>query len=407
MSLKGYHEASLHPPAAYDAAAAATVWDWGEALLDKFAYMVHKKDHQKNHTSARCTFKRNLHDDRVVEVEMQVSLFLAPPPRVSYFCCSANLTEDDHGEQQGTRRLFVCEPWVIATEGNLALLALCHGYNPAYYGESNNYDYFLYEAAASPAGTPKLTCLPQIQPEMLPAMGTHCFSTGSIAVVRYSSNIPTAAHKIPLTPPTPILSPVVALPRPQSIPFTPPTSILNPSVTAYSQARPKDDACDAYRIAALAYDYFHPSHSGYYLCTYDSKDPRWRRTPAASPESPPPDDFVPGKVITIDSSMSSSGSPRGIMGWVDLWSGMLLSDVLTASDTLCTPLRYLPLPEPRQPENCLPLATDIAYFFRDIALANDSGIIRFVDLQVHAEPSPRSQTPSGWTVVTWTLEGRA
>uniref|UniRef100_A0A453E4G3 DUF1618 domain-containing protein n=1 Tax=Aegilops tauschii subsp. strangulata TaxID=200361 RepID=A0A453E4G3_AEGTS len=222
MSLKGYHEASLHPPAAYDAAAAATVWDWGEALLDKFAYMVHKKDHQKNHTSARCTFKRNLHDDRVVEVEMQVSLFLAPPPRVSYFCCSANLTEDDHGEQQGTRRLFVCEPWVIATEGNLALLALCHGYNPAYYGESNNYDYFLYEAAASPAGTPKLTCLPQIQPEMLPAMGTHCFSTGSIAVVRYSSNIPTAAHKIPLTPPTPILSPVVALPRPQSIPFTPP-----------------------------------------------------------------------------------------------------------------------------------------------------------------------------------------
>uniref|UniRef100_A0A453E4D4 DUF1618 domain-containing protein n=1 Tax=Aegilops tauschii subsp. strangulata TaxID=200361 RepID=A0A453E4D4_AEGTS len=289
MSLKGYHEASLHPPAAYDAAAAATVWDWGEALLDKFAYMVHKKDHQKNHTSARCTFKRNLHDDRVVEVEMQVSLFLAPPPRVSYFCCSANLTEDDHGEQQGTRRLFVCEPWVIATEGNLALLALCHGYNPAYYGESNNYDYFLYEAAASPAGTPKLTCLPQIQPEMLPAMGTHCFSTGSIAVVRYSSNIPT------------------------------------------------DDACDAYRIAALAYDYFHPSHSGYYLCTYDSKDPRWRRTPAASPESPPPDDFVPGK----------------------------------------------------------------------IALANDSGIIRFVDLQVHAEPSPRSQTPSGWTVVTWTLEGRA
>uniref|UniRef100_A0A453E4F3 DUF1618 domain-containing protein n=2 Tax=Aegilops tauschii TaxID=37682 RepID=A0A453E4F3_AEGTS len=344
MSLKGYHEASLHPPAAYDAAA-ATVWDWGEALLDKSAYMVHKKDHQKNHTSARCTFKRNLDDDGVVEVEMQVSLFLAPPPRVSYSCCSANLTEDHHGEQQGTPRLFVREPWVIATEGKLALLALCHGYNPAYYGESNNYDYFLYEAAASPAGTPKLTCLPQIQPEMLPAMGTHCFSTSSIGVVRYRS--------------------------------------------------PKDD--DAYRIAAFADDYFHPSHSGYYLCTYDSKDHAWIRKPASFPQPPPHDDFVPDKVITIG----------GIMGWVDLWSGMVLCDVLatTADDTLCTPLHYLALPDPRQPENRLPLATDIAYFFRDIALANDSGIIRFVDLQVRAEPYPRSQTPSGWTVVTWTLEG--
>ncbi|XP_037416513.1 uncharacterized protein LOC119279354 [Triticum dicoccoides] len=188
------------------------------------------------------------------------------------------------------------------------------------------------------------------------------------------------------------------------IPFTPPTSVLSPSVTSYSQARPKDDACDAYRIAALAYDPFHPSHSGYYLCTYDSKDPRWRRTPAASPQPPPPEDFVSSKVITI--RRSGSGSCSGIMGWVDLWSGMLLCDVLAAAaDTLCIPLHYLTFPEPRQLRTELPLATDIGYHFRDIALANDSGIIRFVDLQVHAEPSPRSQTPSGWTVVTWTLEG--
>ncbi|XP_037411664.1 uncharacterized protein LOC119274995 [Triticum dicoccoides] len=427
MSLKGYHEASLHPPAAYDAAAAApeaAEWDWGEALLDRSAYMVDKKDHEKNHTSACRRFRRSLHN-REVEVEMQVSLFMAPPPRVSYFCCSANCTDNDHGEQGDTPRLFIREPWMIATEGDLALFTLCHGHNRSFYSESSNYDYFLYQAAASPAGKPELTRLPRPQPNMLPAFGSRCFPTGSIGILRYCSNIPTAAHKIPLTPPTPIpspsvalprpqsipftpptsvLSPSVALPRPQSIPFTPPTSVLSPSVTSYSQARPKDDACDAYRIAALAYDPFHPSHSGYYLCTYDSKDPRWRRTPAASPQPPPPEDFVSSKVITI--RRSGSGSCSGIMGWVDLWSGMLLCDVLAAAaDTLCIPLHYLTFPEPRQLRTELPLATDIGYHFRDIALANDSGIIRFVDLQVHAEPSPRSQTPSGWTVVTWTLEG--
>ncbi|XP_037409475.1 uncharacterized protein LOC119271947 [Triticum dicoccoides] len=371
MSLKGYHEASLHPPAAYDAAAAAAAtaaaeWDWGEALLDRSAYMVDKKDHKKNHTSACHRFRRSLHDWEVeveVEVEMQVSLFMAPPPRVSYFCCSASCTDDgdDHGEQEGAPRLFVREPWMIATEGDLALFTLCHGHNRAFYSESSNYDYFLYQAAASLAGSPELTRLPRPQPDMLPAFGNRCFPTGSIGVVRYRSNIP------------------------------------------------EDD--DAYRIAALAYDYFDPSHSGYYLCTYDSKDPRWRRTPAASPHPPPPDDFLSSKVIiTIrrSGSCSGSGSPRGIMGWVDLWSGMLLCDVLAATDdTLCTPLplHYLTLPEPRQLRTELPLATDIGYHFRDIALANDSGIIRFVDLQVHAEPSPRSQTPSGWTLVTWTLEG--
>ncbi|KAM3347190.1 hypothetical protein ACQJBY_021263 [Aegilops geniculata] len=288
---------------------------------------------------------------------MQVSLFMAPPPRVSYFCCSASCTDegDDHGEQEDAPRLFIREPWMIATEGDLALFTLCHGHHRSFYRESSNYDYFLYQAAASPAGSPELTRLPRPQPDMLPAFGTRCFPTGSIGVVRYRGDIP------------------------------------------------EDDAY-SYRIAALAYDPFHPGHSGYYLCTYDSQDRRWRRTPAASPQPPPPDDFVSSKVITI--RRSGSGSCGGIMGWVDLWSGMLLCNVLAAA-ALCTPLplRYLPLPEPRQLRTDLPLATDIGYHFRDIALASDSGIIRFVDLQVHAEPSPRSQTPSGWTVVTWTLEG--
>ncbi|XBI16244.1 hypothetical protein VPH35_058535 [Triticum aestivum] len=113
MSIRGYYEASLRPPAADDAAtaeAAATKWDWGEVLLDSKAYMADKE----NHTSARCRFTRK-QDGK--EVEMRKTLCLAPPPRVSYFCCHARCP-DDHGEEDQAR-LFSREPSMLATEGNL------------------------------------------------------------------------------------------------------------------------------------------------------------------------------------------------------------------------------------------------------------------------------------------------
>lgn len=262
MSLKGYDEASLRPPAAHDDAAASDWdwdWDWGEVLLDRAAYMADKE----NHTSADCQFIRDL-DGR--QIDLRVTLCLAQPPRVSYFCCLAYCPAD-HGkeEEEYTPRLFVGEPWMIATDGKLALFTLCHGDDPCSRTSINNHDYFVYDAASSPSGKPRLTRLPQLNDDMLPTMGTFCFCASDIGIVRYRSDIP-------------------------------------------------ED--DAYRIATLAYDYFNPDHSGYYLCTYDSK--------------------------------------------------------------AC---------------------------FRDIVSVRESAIIRFVDLQVHAEPGRCSQTPSGWTVVTWTLEG--
>ncbi|KAF7028311.1 hypothetical protein CFC21_040253 [Triticum aestivum] len=343
MSLKGYYEASLRPPAEDDvftAAAAATKWDWGEALLDRAAYMVDKV----NHTSARCRFRRDVLDER--EVEMRVTLCLAPPPLVSYFCCHAYYT-DDKGEDN---RLFISEPSMFAMEGDLALITLCHGkFHPsAINGNKGYYEYLVYQA-----GKEELTRLPHPDPWMLPNERSHCFNSTSIAVVPYSSKI-----------------------------------------------SPKDDD-DAYRIAALGKDFFHDSANGpHYLCIYDSKAGAWTRKAGAIPQPlPPPSDFISDMSITI------GGNSGGIVGWVDLWSGMLLSDVL-ADDTPFHQFRYVPLPEPRQPPNRLPLAVDIATAFRDIVLVKETGIIRFVDLQVHGEPgNPFSETPSGWTVVTWTMEG--
>ncbi|VAH57785.1 uncharacterized protein LOC119267220 [Triticum dicoccoides] len=356
MSLKGYYEASLCPPAEDDvfaAAAAAAKWDWGEALLDRAAYMVDKK----NHTSARCRFRRDVLDKR--EVEMRVTLCLAPPPLVSYFCCHAYYA-DDKGEDN---RLFISEPSMFAMEGDLALITLCHGeFHPSAIDNNKGYyEYLVYQA-----GKEELTRLPHPDPWMLPNERSHCFNSTSIAVVPCSSKFP--------------------------------TSVLSPSVTGPSQ---DDDACGAYKIAALGKDFFHDSANGpHYLCIYDSKTEAWTRKAGAIPQPLlPPSDFISDMTITI------GGKSGGIVGWVDLWSGTLLSDVL-ADDTPFHQFRYVPLPEPRQPPNRLPLAVDIATAFRDIVLVKETGIIRFVDLQVHGQPgNPFSEIPSGWTVVTWTMEG--
>lgn len=139
MSLRPYHEESLRLPATEDAASAATKWDWGEVLLDHVAYMVDKK----NHTSADLRFKRNL-DGK--EVDVQVSFCFAKPPRVSYFCCHAYFP-DDKGEDDTC--LFFCEPYVFATDGDLALIILCigRGRPSPFDTEKSKYEYIIYKAA--------------------------------------------------------------------------------------------------------------------------------------------------------------------------------------------------------------------------------------------------------------------
>ena len=90
------------------------------------------------------------------------------------------------------------------------------------------------------------------------------------------------------------------------------------------------------------------------------------------------------------------------MGWVDLWQGILLCDVHVPAGQEESPdprmLRYIPLPEPMQPDNDLRIF-GFSSFFRNVAVVQ--GRIKFVDIQIHAMPG--SRIPNSWTVVTWSM----
>uniref|UniRef100_M8AR53 DUF1618 domain-containing protein n=1 Tax=Aegilops tauschii TaxID=37682 RepID=M8AR53_AEGTA len=85
-------------------------------------------------------------------------------------------------------------------------------------------------------------------------------------------------------------------------------------------------------------------------------------------DAPSPPKHLCNKVVTVG----------GAMGWVDLWDGMILCDVHvpapSGEEESPGPrlLRYVPLPEPMQPDNGLPLygMSYTSSFFRDIAVVN-------------------------------------
>ncbi|CAM0907555.1 unnamed protein product [Alopecurus aequalis] len=150
----------------------------------------------------------------------------------------------------------------------------------------------------------------------------------------------------------------------------------------------RDNIGAGYKIATL-FEYWGSGATRYDLCVYDSMADTWTRIPTVflRPGDAPPE-HSSDTVITVG----------GKMGWVDLWRGILLCDVQEESPGDTRPLCYVPLPEPMQPANDLPLC-GFGSFFRDITVCQ--GLIKFVDMQIHA--SPGSRVPNGWTAVTWTM----
>ncbi|KAI4965388.1 hypothetical protein ZWY2020_054678 [Hordeum vulgare] len=105
MAWTRYHHTSMHPPSIparrhpKDSADDAPL-PW--VLLNDRAYLAG----ESNHTSA---LSRTRHDD-----EIQATFFLADPPFVSHFSISCAAE-------------FGCEPKILYTEANLALLVLVLG----------------------------------------------------------------------------------------------------------------------------------------------------------------------------------------------------------------------------------------------------------------------------------------
>jgi G:T-mismatch repair DNA endonuclease (very short patch repair protein) len=119
MSTKRYQEASLQLPAQAPKLGDASASTVEEALVDISAYIVD----ERNNTTAISQTRDG--------IEIQVSFFLAQPPRVSFFCVSCT-------NNQPTE--LSSEPRLVATEGNLALFLLKHG--PFRTG----HEYYIYRA---------------------------------------------------------------------------------------------------------------------------------------------------------------------------------------------------------------------------------------------------------------------
>jgi hypothetical protein len=78
-------------------------------------------------------------------------------------------------------------------------------------------------------------------------------------------------------------------------------------------------------------------------------------------------DFQPTKVIPLKGS---------ILGWVDVWSGILLCDVLSEDPKL----RYIPMPEPMPGNESFEDEGEPA-FFRDVIGCGE--VIKFIEVDYY------------------------
>ncbi|KAE8770501.1 hypothetical protein D1007_57742 [Hordeum vulgare] len=131
MAWTRYHHTSMHPPSIparrhpKDSADDAPL-PW--VLLNDRAYLAG----ESNHTSA---LSRTRHDD-----EIQATFFLADPPFVSHFSISCAAE-------------FGCEPKILYTEANLALLVLVLG-APRNANDPRKNDFYVYEVDDDGGGPP-------------------------------------------------------------------------------------------------------------------------------------------------------------------------------------------------------------------------------------------------------------
>jgi hypothetical protein len=89
----------------------------------------------------------------------------------------------------------------------------------------------------------------------------------------------------------------------------------------------------------------------------------------------------------------------GSVGWVDLWPGILICDMLLDNNMF----RYISLPLPLVPNKLLkgdPL------FSRDITVVK--GYIKYIDMNQYMKPGSITEcndfTPDGWDAATWKMD---
>ena len=102
-------------------------------------------------------------------------------------------------------------------------------------------------------------------------------------------------------------------------------------------------------------------------------------------------DSPEAEAYTYSSKVIAIGGERGSVGWVDLWRGILVCDLLRNSNRL----RYIPLPSPIVPNKLLlggPPSRD-----RDISVVGKE-YIKYFDMQLYTGPGPVAE---GWEAAIW------
>jgi hypothetical protein len=324
--------ASLLPPLHADDGGARSGGGGGCVLLDLKAYIADFT----NETTAK--------DFTSAGHEMQATLRVACPPRVSHLCIHCpTLKPADFGT----------EPVILAACDGFLLFraAICNSYHC---DEPTLQDYFVYRAPLSRMhGRPSLTRLPR--PDL-----SSCFVRCNVGLLRYDGGDSGSNNDDD-----------------------------GGSLALRSHYIPQHH----YVVAGLrASQGGRGDFTRYDLHRFDSRDGKWTtEVLQLGPMAPSPGltffYHMTHKVVTLGG---------GVMGWVDLCRGILLCDVLADRPQLY----YTPLPEPGKHEL---LSEASANVFRDIAVVQ-GGHIRCVEHQTQVRPGSHSNgtyISDNWTLTTW------
>uniref|UniRef100_A0A0E0DQ11 DUF1618 domain-containing protein n=1 Tax=Oryza meridionalis TaxID=40149 RepID=A0A0E0DQ11_9ORYZ len=156
-----------------------------------------------------------------------------------------------------------------------------------------------------------------------------------------------------------------------------------------------DDDDDSYAVAAL--QPLHHVHFRLHLCrsTPDGKPGSWTshqltvEEPLRGTVCPLPDSAL-RRIFHATTKVITLGGAKGTVGWVDLWRGILLCDVL---DEIESPkLRDLPLPLPSK-GNWPLFLNRCPYYCRDIVVNQSRDTIKYVEMEftiLNSSQDPRS-----------------
>ncbi|CAL4950957.1 unnamed protein product [Urochloa decumbens] len=154
---------------------------------------------------------------------------------------------------------------------------------------------------------------------------------------------------------------------------------------------------DSYMVAALCRDRWIELEGGQFLLyLYDSKLKSWTVHTVSVEDQQFQEHQSQGYFLHHSSKVIAIGGEDGTMGFVDLWRGILLCDLLLVKDV--PTLRYIKVPP-------LLLQDEIhgdGRLSRDIAVVGDR--IRFVQQKTFWKPCPLyvdQYNPVGWMASTW------